>query len=62
MINSQCKNKIIESTNKIKEINNLDELNLINNIYFLENKFLRSLTNIKSKIEKQKISTETRLN
>ena len=48
---NQYKNNIIQLTNKINEIINLDETNMINDTIILEKKFLSSLINIKFKLE-----------
>ena len=40
---NQYKNNIIQLTNKINEIINLDETNMINDTIILEKKFLSSL-------------------
>jgi len=50
---SQYKNNIIKSTNVIKKITNLDELNIINNAISLEIKFLSLLININYNLGKQ---------
>ena len=50
---SQYINNIIKSTNIIKKITNLDELNMINNTISLEIKFLSLLININYNLWKQ---------